>query len=196
MSDADLIVIIDADGIRGEADVAEFEAEESRKVWVTFEGRRVLVPRDQLTLEEENVYRLPVRLEAYLPDEDRSEETVVLSVAEETADVKKRLKDLGVVRVRKTVSEDEELIEVPLTSEEVEVERVTIDRVVDGPVPVRQEGDTTILPLIEEVLVVQKQLVLKEEVHITKVQTETVVEERVTLRKEEVSVEHVDATET
>ena len=195
MNDPDVIIVTDIDGIRGEVDRAEFEDEDAAKIWVTFDGRRVLVPRDQLTLEKENVYRLPVQLERFLPDSERDSETVVLTVAEETADVRKRVRDLGLVRVRKTVSEDEELIEVPLTSEEVQVERVSIDRVIDGPVPVRQEGDTMILPLIEEVLVVQKQLILREEVHVTKKTRESVAKERVTLRKEEVSVERLDAAE-
>ncbi len=56
----------------------------------------------------------------------------------------------------------------------------------------RQEGDTLIVPLLEEVLVVQKQLLLKEEVHISKKRTEQHHPEQVTLRSEQVSVERIE----
>jgi hypothetical protein len=48
------------------------------------------------------------------------------------------------------------------------IERVAVGRVLDGPVTQRQEGDTLILPVIEEVLVCEKRMVLKEEVRITR----------------------------
>jgi len=64
-----------------------------------------------------------------------------------------------------------------------------VNRTVDGPVSVRYEGDTLIIPLLEEVVVVQKQLRLKEEVHVIKKQTERRQPEQVTLRREAVIVE-------
>jgi uncharacterized protein (TIGR02271 family) len=89
----------------------------------------------------------------------------------------------------------EEFVDEPLLEEEVEVERVAINRIVDGPLPVRYEGDTMIVPLLEEVLVVEKRLVLKEELRITKRQHKTRKPQRVTLRSEEVRVEHLDSSE-
>lgn len=47
------------------------------------------------------------------------------------------------------------------------VRRVSVDRVIDEPAKPRQEGDTIIYPVMEEVLVVQKKLVLKEEIYVT-----------------------------
>ncbi len=47
------------------------------------------------------------------------------------------------------------------------VRKVAVDRVLDEPALPRQEGDTMIYPVMEEVLVVQKRLILKEEIHIT-----------------------------
>jgi hypothetical protein len=47
------------------------------------------------------------------------------------------------------------------------VRRVTVNRVIDEPAKPRQEGDTMIYPVMEEVLVVQKKLVLKEEIYVT-----------------------------
>jgi stress response protein YsnF len=75
--------------------------------------------------------------------------------------------------------------------EEVQVKRVPINRVVEAPVPVRHVGNTMIISLLEEVLVVEKRLMLKEELHITKGEIETYKPQRVTLRNEEAVVERV-----
>jgi len=72
---------------------------------------------------------------------------------------------------------------------------VPVNRVVEGPVAVRYEGDTLIVPLFEEVVVVQKQLVLKEEVHLMKKQSEAREPKHVTVRSEEAHVERVELTE-
>jgi uncharacterized protein (TIGR02271 family) len=69
---------------------------------------------------------------------------------------------------------------------------VPINRVVDGPISVRSEEDTLVIPLLEEVLVVEKRLLLKEEVRITKRRVETHMPQRVTLRREEAVVERVN----
>ena len=60
------------------------------------------------------------------------------------------------------------MFDEPLWREEVEVTRVPMQRVVDGPVPVREENDTTIISVVEEVLVVEKRWMLREEIHIRK----------------------------
>ena len=63
-------------------------------------------------------------------------------------------------------------LDEPLFAEEVVVERVPVNRIVDGPVQTRQEGDTTVIPVIEEVLTVHKRILLREEVRITRKRTE------------------------
>jgi stress response protein YsnF len=79
-----------------------------------------------------------------------------------------------------------------LIDEQVEVERVAVDRAVDSPVPVRHVGDTIIVPVLQEVLVVEKQLRLVEELHIRKKRSERRQPQTVTLRKEEATVERLD----
>jgi len=81
-------------------------------------------------------------------------ESIVIPVVVEELEVRKRTVETGRGRIRKTVTEREEVIDEPLLKEEVRVERVPVHRVVDGPVSVRQEGDTVIIPIVEEVLVV------------------------------------------
>jgi uncharacterized protein (TIGR02271 family) len=85
---------------------------------------------------------------------------------EERLSVDKRPVVTGRVRVRKTVSKRRQTLDIPLKREEAVVRRVPVNRVVPGPVAVRQEGSVTIVPVLEEVPVVTTQLVLKEELHI------------------------------
>ena len=126
---------------------------------------------------------------AKTPGDDR--ETV--PVVEERAVVLKRKKVAGAVRVRTVVREEEEVVDEPLRAEQVEVERVPVDQWVAAPVPVRQEGETTVITLHEEVVVVEKRLRATEEVRITKRRATRRASERVTLRREEAVVERLDA---
>ena len=83
-----------------------------------------------------------------------------------------------------------------LRSDAVGVTRVPVDRViVEGdPVPtVRTEAGVTVIPILEEILVVEKRLVLKEEVHIRRTTSDEEVEVPVTLRKQHAVVEHIPA---
>ena len=70
----------------------------------------------------------------------------------------------------------------------------SLDRWVEAPIPVRQEDDTTIITLHEEVVVVEKRLKATEEVHFIRRRATHSAPQRVTLRREEAVVEHVDAT--
>jgi uncharacterized protein (TIGR02271 family) len=95
----------------------------------------------------------------------------------------------GGVRVRRRVYEHDEIVETPLLKEHVDVKRVVIDQEVDGPMAVRREGNTTIIPIVEEVLVVQKQYRLKEEIHVTRTLREEQHRETVTLHRQEAEIE-------
>jgi stress response protein YsnF len=116
----------------------------------------------------------------------------VIPVVEERAVILKRKKLTGGLRVRTVVRESEEVIDEPLTTDEVEVERVSVGRWVEAPVPVRQEGETTIITLLEEVAVVEKRLRATEEVRITRRRTVRQAPQHVTLRREEAVVERLD----
>jgi uncharacterized protein (TIGR02271 family) len=120
------------------------------------------------------------------------ERAVIPLVAEELA-VGKRTVETGRVRVVKSVREEQQTVDQPLMAEQVEVERVAVNRVVDGPVEVRHEGDVMVVPVLEEVLVVEKRLMLREELRITRRRTETRQPQTVTLRKEEATIERIPA---
>jgi uncharacterized protein (TIGR02271 family) len=113
----------------------------------------------------------------------------VVPVVEETAVVHKERVVTETVRLHKRVHEDEEVLDIPVQTEAIEVERVPVGRWIDAPIDVRQEGDTTVYPVVEEVLVVEKRLRLVEEVRVTRRQATRQVQERVGLRREEVVVE-------
>jgi stress response protein YsnF len=118
----------------------------------------------------------------------------IVPVVEERAVVRKRRRVTQAVQVRTTVREHEQVIERPVTSEEVTVERVPIDRWVDAPLPVREEGELTIVPVHEEVVVVETRLKLVEELHIRRQRVTSTARERVRLRREEASVGRYDAS--
>ncbi len=131
-----------------------------------------------------------------VPDERRMEESVsVIPVIEETATIEKRIVEAGKVRISKHAREVEEVVDVPLLREEVSVERVPVNQVVAERLPTRYDGDTLIIPVIEEQVVLQKRLVLVEELHVRKQTVESHKSERVTLLKEEVEVTRIAVDE-
>ena len=122
-----------------------------------------------------------------------TDEAERIPLVDEELRVEKRQVVTGKVRVR-TVSEVvEEVARATLQDDVVEVARVPIDRVVEGDaVPeIRTEGDLTIVPVLEEVAVVVKRLVLKEELHIRRRSRAREVELPVELRRQNAVVERV-----
>ena len=79
--------------------------------------------------------------------------------------------------------------------EELDVQREAVERFVEQPEPARQEGDRTIIPIYEEVVVVEKRLRLKERWIITKRRTEVPASQPVHLRREEVVVERLEPSQ-
>ncbi len=111
-----------------------------------------------------------------------------LTLHGEKIEVSRRRVDTSLVRATRTTRTREQLVEADLSHERVEVERIPIGRTVDSVPPVRQDGDTTILSVVEEVVVVERRLVLKEEVHVRRVKTTEHHRETVTLREQEATV--------
>jgi uncharacterized protein (TIGR02271 family) len=116
----------------------------------------------------------------------------IIPLAEETATVGKQQVVTGRVRVQTVTDTVEELAHADLQQETVEVTRVPVDRIVETAPEIRTEGELTIVPVLEEVLVVEKRLVLKEELHIRRRTEAETVEVPVTLRKQRAVVERID----
>ena len=114
----------------------------------------------------------------------------ILPILEERATVEKAVVNAGRVRVATHTTLVEEIATATLEGQEVDVTRVPIGKAITGALPqIRTEGDLTIVPVFEEVVFVEKRLMLKEEIHIRRRTTAEQVEMPVQLRKQEAKVE-------
>ena len=123
------------------------------------------------------------------------QESLRIPVVEEQLAFQTRVVETGRgVRIHKTVSEQPVTIDEQLLHEALDVRHVPVDRIVAaGETPAtRYEGDTLVIPVLEEVLVVEKRLRIKEELHITRTRREEAYHETVPLKVERVEVERFD----
>ena len=127
---------------------------------------------------------------------DATRDALVIPVVAEDLAVGKRVVETGRVRVTKRAQEIERDIDLSARSDRVEVERVPIGRYVDRPPRVRRERDTIVVPVLEEVVVVDKRWWLKEEIRLTRTRTTETRRERVRLRRERVEVARAGANGT
>ena len=102
--------------------------------------------------------------------------------------VSRRRVEMERVRATRTTRTRQAKVDELLTHTRVEVQRVPINRLVDAMPPVRHEGDTTIFPVVEEVVVTEIRLLLKEEVHLKHVQTSGRHVQTVEVREQQVEV--------
>ncbi|GGY38197.1 hypothetical protein GCM10007387_20230 [Pseudoduganella albidiflava] len=120
---------------------------------------------------------------------------VSVPVMREEIDVTTRVVDTGRgVRVTRNVTEQPAEIHEQLWHEELDVQRVAVDRVVAEAPPSRYEGDVLVVPVLEEILVIEKRYRIKEELRITRVRKQQEYRETVPLRVEDVQVETFDDT--
>ncbi|WP_375417141.1 YsnF/AvaK domain-containing protein [uncultured Hymenobacter sp.] len=119
---------------------------------------------------------------------------VVLPVIEEQAVINRELVEAGRVRITRQVHEADELVRVAVQHDEVRVERVAVNQYLPAGAPTpptRYEGEVMIIPVLREVAVVEKRLLLVEELRVTKQQVMTEHAESVRLRREEINVERL-----
>jgi uncharacterized protein (TIGR02271 family) len=150
---------------------------------------RVPCARKRLTLTFDGPLAAMTSAVDLVPPEGAAPTTV--PVVAESLDVTRERQVTGLVRVAKDVHERQVLVDEPLIVETVSVERRPVDPAqrVDAAPGVRHEGDVTIVPVVEERLVLTKVLVVTEEIHIRRVRTERHAPQTVTLRSERVRVE-------
>jgi uncharacterized protein (TIGR02271 family) len=159
-------------------------------------GETLAVPASLVSEEQDGSYRVALGLDEIHRGGARGNAPVIIPVIHEELEIgKRRVETRGGVRIHKSAREVDETVDLPLIHEQVEVERVPVDRLLDAPAPVRHVGETIIVPVMEEVLVVRKELRLVEELHIRKVRTEFRDPRTVTLRKEEATIERLEDEE-
>ena len=120
-------------------------------------------------------------------------ESGVLRLLAEDAAVSRQVVETGRVRLAKVTRTRDHLVDELLGRTNVEVERIPIGRLIDAMPPVREDGDLTIVPIVEETLVVERRLMLKEEVHIRRVQTTERYQQTVKLRYQTAEVTRTPA---
>jgi uncharacterized protein (TIGR02271 family) len=126
-------------------------------------------------------------------DDVKADAEVVVPLAEEHLAIARRLVETGRVRVHLSTATEDALVQEALRGERLEVERIALGHEVATAPAVREEEDGAVLvvPVLEEILVVERRLVLKEELRIRRIATTETVEETIPLRRQMASVERL-----
>jgi uncharacterized protein (TIGR02271 family) len=114
-----------------------------------------------------------------------------LTLIAEELTVGKEAVETGRVRVSKQTRTRDVAINETLLRESAEIETIPIGRQIFKMPSVRHEGETIIVPIVEEVIHTERRLMLKEEVRITRRKITEQFHDRVTLRYQEAVVTRV-----
>ena len=117
-----------------------------------------------------------------------------LTLLAEELTVGKEAVETGRVRVSKQTHTREVAVDEALLRESAEIETIPIGRQIFEMPSTRHEGETIVVPIVEEVLHTERRLILKEEVRITRRKTTEQFHDRVTLRYQEAVVTRVQST--
>jgi uncharacterized protein (TIGR02271 family) len=123
-----------------------------------------------------------------VPDDNEDGSSISVPRIEEDVELAKRQRTRRVL-IRKRVEEHEQVFDEPLASEEYRIERVPKNEPLDAPASIRHEGETLIIPVMKEVAVIRKQLMLAEELRITKIRSQSHESGRIVLKREIIDVE-------
>jgi uncharacterized protein (TIGR02271 family) len=187
-ADGAVTVVEGLDGLRGTLARPPTEGDEYVELSLD-SGERLVVCKQVLERRADGTYFLRLSREDIKGDAiGRSIQSVTLPVAREVLKVGRRVVESGKVSVEITPNVSKHALEIPLVEEYAEVERVPINRIVQETQPVRHEGETTIVPVYEEVVVVERRLMLKEELHISLRKRTRTERREVELRTEEARV--------
>lgn len=194
------LTVVDTQGRQGTGFVSPTPVNGEGQTWIFVqfaEGQALWTPAQTLKKCQDGIYFLDLDANLHqapstmgkTQENQYPQKTTVVPVLEEKLDIAKRKVVSGNVRVNKIVCEQQQTIDELLHQETVSVERVAIDRFVDGPLENRHEGDTLIMPVVEEVLVVEKRFLLKEEVRIHKHRHTFRHQQQISVRREQARIE-------
>lgn len=130
------------------------------------------------------------------PELVRRASTETFQEIREDLKVSKILRETGRVRVTVKTSATNETVTQPVWRDAVNVRRVDVGEVVTEVEDVRTEDDVTVIPVYEEVLVVERRLMLRERLYVTVRREVTEASETVALRKQTVEVERLPAADS
>lgn len=126
-----------------------------------------------------------------MPDRDANQTTI--PVAAEELRVGTRRAVTGRVRVHVSTLTEDSPVQADLAGQRVEVTRIPLDREVTERPDIRTEGDLTVIPVLEEVLFIERRLILREEIHLRRIAETERVETTVPLRRQQVAIEREGA---
>jgi stress response protein YsnF len=182
--------VVDPDGVRGW--IREFIIDDKRASAVSVElegGARVTLPTELLHHHADGGYAIDApwkTLAGGSPD-------LEIPIVEERVVVGVRAVPSEQLRVRRKVVTDEQIVETPIWTEQIVIEHVPIGTFVDRAPSARQEGDTLIIPCVEEVPVVEMRLRLREELRIRVVRERRMDRQSVPVRRFEIEIEREHA---
>ncbi len=111
---------------------------------------------------------------------------MTLRLHAEDMQVTRKTREVGSVSVSITTDVRDHAIDEVLTSTAVSVSRIPVGRVVDRMPESRQDGDTLIVPVVEEVAVIR--FLIREEIHVTRTISTRRHQDVVSLRTERATV--------
>jgi len=166
----------------------------SGAVLVQHRDHQLALPAAVFQARENNSFGVPFSFADLIASSEDANKLHIPLVREEVT-VEKQVVDTGRgLRISKTVIETPHVMEQSLQQDHLTVAHVPQGRFVepDAIPSTRYEGTTMIIPIIEEVLVVQTQLRLKEEIHITRESRTVTAKETVHLKSDQIRVERFD----
>jgi len=210
------MIVVDQNGVQcAVATEAAAAGNGSTQLLVRWQsGEQTLLPQELLQRQEDGRYRLVYSMQRLLAEYSgtvpansalansqltssrgaanigniATKPELVVPIVKEQIAVKTRTVETGRIQIQKSVEERVEVVDQLLFEEEVQIERVPLNRPITEAVAPYYDEDTLVIPVVEEVLVVQKQLVLREEIRVKKVRKELHEPQEVRLRSEVVNV--------
>jgi hypothetical protein len=190
--------VTDRNGVRGTLlTTSRFLDDNPQRLIRLEDGRELLVPKQLLRPQDDGSFMLTAPIADLMgeppvrDDKPVQGDQFIVPVMQKELDVETRTVESGRIRVNKRVETTESVIDEPLLVQSYDIQRTAVNRIVeDVPAP-RYDGDTLVLPILEEVLVVEKRLILREEVRITPKREQVRDPQTHSVRREHVEVERV-----
>jgi uncharacterized protein (TIGR02271 family) len=116
-----------------------------------------------------------------------------IPLLQEQLTLDRREVEIGRVRVHLATTTENATLREPVWHERVEIQRVAIGRQVGEAPGVREEenGAVLVVPVLEEILVTERRIILKEEIRIHRVTTNETIEKTVALHSQTATVERL-----
>jgi len=182
--------VVDPDGVRGW--IRDFSTDDQRASTVIVEldgGTRITLPTELLHHHADGGYSIDAPWKTLAGGST----DVEIPIIQEHVVVGVRSGPAETLRVRRRVVTDEQIVETPIWTERIQVEHVPVGAFVEHAPAARHEGDTLIIPCVEEVAVVEKRLRVREELRIRVVRERRMDRQSVSVRRFEIEIEREQA---